>query len=50
MGDRVSGSVYGADLYTTNGNSDLKYSYDALANAVAEVKSSLQVRSWRVIK
>lgn len=44
------GSIYGQELYRTRGTSDLKYSYDALMNAIAEVKTSVQIRSWRKLE
>lgn len=45
-----AGSVYGQELYRTRGTSDLKYSYDALMQAMAEVKTSVQIRSWRKLE
>ncbi|GMV80909.1 MAG: hypothetical protein AMXMBFR7_20930 [Planctomycetota bacterium] len=46
------GAIYGKEFYRTRGTSDIKYSFDALnkTNVTVESKSSVQVRSWRVVQ
>ncbi|MCZ7647698.1 MAG: hypothetical protein M5U26_20985 [Planctomycetota bacterium] len=46
----TKGNLLNEDLYETNGNSDLKFSFDALNNINVESISSVQLRSWRVVR
>ena len=42
--------IFGKELFRTTGQSDTLFSYDAVANAVAKIKTSYKVKSWRKVE